>query len=94
MNNNNTELSKETIKMIRKSIRERLADHASDYQIRKVIKAALENPCTWSAGRDDDEESLDELVQRYYRNINNNTAAANIFLHFRDSVLRDFGICA
>lgn len=86
---NNIELSNETIKLIRKSIRERLADHASDYKIRKVIKAHLENPCAWSAGKD---ESRDELVQRYYRNINNATAT-NIFLDFQESV-RNFGILA
>lgn len=86
---NNNELSAETIKLIRKSIRERLVDHVSDYKIRKVIKAALENPCTWSAGRDD--ESRDELVQRYYRNINS-TTATNIFLHFNESMLRNFSI--
>jgi hypothetical protein len=88
---NNNELSTETIKLIRKSIRERLADHASDYKIRKVIKAHLENPCGWSAGKDD--ESRDELVQRYYRNIGN-TSATSIFLDFKDSVLRSFGIYA
>lgn len=86
---NNNELSTETIKLIRKSIRERLADHTSDYKIRKVIKAHLENPCAWSAGKDD--ESRDELVQRYYRNIGD-TSATNIFIHFRDSMLRNFGI--
>lgn len=88
---NNNELSNETIKLIRKSIRERLADYASDYKIRKVIKAHIENPCAWSAGRDD--ESRDELVQRYYRNINN-SSATNIFLDFQESVLRSFGIYA
>lgn len=87
----NNELSTETIKLIRKSIRERLADNASDYKIRKVIKAHIESPCAWSAGRDD--ESRDELVQRYYRNINN-TSATSIFLDFKDSVLRSFGIYA
>lgn len=87
--NNNNELSTETIKLIRKSIRERLANHASDYKIRKVIKAHIENPCAWSAGKDD--ESRDELVQRYYRNIGN-TWATNIFLDFQDSMLRNFGI--
>ena len=88
---NNNELSAETIKLIRKSIRERLADYASDYKIRKVIKAHIENPCAWSAGRDD--ETYDELVQRYYRNIGN-TWATNIFVDFQDSVLRSFGIYA
>ena len=87
---NNNELSTETIKLIRKSIRERLADHASDYKIRKVITAHLESPCGWSAGNPD--ESRDELVQRYYRNIGN-TSATSIFLDFKDSVLR-FGIYA
>ena len=87
----NTEISTETIKLIRKSIRERLADYASDYKIRKVIKAHLESPCAWSAGNDD--ETYDELVQRYYRNIGN-TWATNIFVDFQDSVLRSFGIYA
>lgn len=86
---NNIELSTETIKLIRKAIRERLAGNASDYMIRKVVKAHLENPCAWSAGKD---ESRDELVQRYYRNINN-TSATNIFLDFQESV-RNFGIFA
>ena len=86
---NNNELSTETIKIIRKSIRERLADHASDYMIRKVIKAHLESPCAWSAGNPD--ESRDELVQRYYRNIGN-TWATNIFVDFQDTMLRQFGI--
>lgn len=88
---NNEELSTETIKLISKSIRERLADHASEYMIRNVIKAHISNPCAWSAGNPD--ESLDENVQRYYRNINN-TSATSIFLDFKDSVLRSFGIYA
>lgn len=88
---NNEALSAETIKLIRKSIRERLSDHASDYKIRKVIKAHIESPCAWSAG--DPDESYDENVQRYYSNIGH-TWATNIFLDFRDSVLRSFGIYA
>ena len=85
----NNELSTETIKLIRKSIRERLADHASDYMIRKVIKAHLENPCAWSAGRDN--ETRDERVQLYYHNIGD-TSATNIFIDFQDTMLRQFGI--
>lgn len=85
----NNELSTETIKLIRKSIRERLSGHVSDYKIRKVIKAHIENPCAWSAGRDD--ESRDDQVQLYYRNISH-TWATNIFLDFRDTMQRQFGI--
>ena len=87
-----TKLSTETIKLIRKSIRERLADHTSDYKIRKVIKAHIEQPCSWLAGSEYD-NSEEECIKRYYRNINN-TTATNIFLDFQESVIRDFGICA
>lgn len=90
---NNIELSTETIKLIRKSIRERLADCASAYMIRKVIKHHVENPCKWSAGKEAD-NSEEECIKRYYRNISNNIAAENIFLHFQNSVLCDFGIRA
>lgn len=91
--NNNIELSTETIKLIRKSIRERLADHTSDYMIRKIAKAHIEAPRSWLAGKEYD-NSDEECIKRYYRNISNNTAAANIFLDFQESVLRDFGIRA
>lgn len=88
---NNIELSSETIKLIRSSIRERIRDYASDYKIRKVIKDAIANPSAWSAGIDG--ETLDDCVQRYYRNINN-TFATNIFVDFQNDMLRCYNIFA
>lgn len=87
-----TKLSTETIKLIRKAIRERLAGNASDYMIRKIAKAHVAQPCSWLAGKEYD-NSDEECIKRYYRNINN-TSATNIFLDFHESVLRNFGIRA
>ena len=69
-----------------------LAGNASNYMIRKIANAHVAQPCSWLAGKEYD-NSDEECIKRYYRNINN-TSATNIFLDFQESVLRDFGICA
>lgn len=88
-------MKKEIKKLIRKSIRERLRGVATEYTIRKVIKANLENPHSWWNPDDDGSDSAENIheaaIKRYYSNINN-TAAINLFLDFQESLMRDFKI--
>lgn len=86
-------MNKELEKLIRKSIRERLRGVETEYTVRKVIKANLENPHSWWNPNDcgSEEDTHEAAIKRYYSNINN-TAAINIFLDFQESLMRDFKI--
>lgn len=86
-------MNKELEKLIRKSIRERLRGVESEYTIRKVIKANLENPHSWWSPNhcDSAADTPEEAIKLYYSNINN-TTAINIFLDFQESLMRNFKI--
>lgn len=86
-------LTNETKSVIRKAVRERLTGKVSEYKIRKMIKASLENPRSWYHPDDDeDDDPQNAGIQRYYRNINSPTRAPNICLDFRDHCLRVIGV--
>lgn len=94
-------MTNETIKSIRKAINA-VAKYLelSDYKRRQIMKSELANPCLW-AGAPEDDDSEDDCIQRYYDAIydiyGNDVAATrhpNIFLDFRDHLIRIYGVRA
>lgn len=86
-------LTNETKKIIRKAISERLTGKVSEYKIRKMIKASLENPQSWYHPDDDeDADPQNAGIQRYYRNINSPEWAPSIYQDFKDCCQRVIGV--
>lgn len=71
---------KETEKLIRQSVRNLLSNtDLSDYRIRKIVKAEIEDPCTWSCPNGEWYE--DKPIIAYYGNLHNMCVFNNFVDH-------------
>lgn len=81
-------LSAETIKTIKKSIREFFKHYElTQYRVNKIVKNEVEHPCLWATFPDGD-NSDDACALRYYENLN----SSNIYLNWIDNVQSRYGI--
>lgn len=84
----NNELSAETIKTIKKSIREFFKNYElTQYRINKIVKHEVENPRGWGTFPEGD-NSADACALRYYENLK----SSNIYLNWVDNVQARYGI--
>lgn len=74
-----------TKKLIRTSVRNLLKNtDLSEYCIRKIVKAELEDPCSW--GHPDHDDDPECAIRNYYGNLTSN----NVLINFVDHMHRRY----
>lgn len=73
-------MQESTKKLIRTSVRNLLKNtDLSDYRIRKIVKAELEDPCGWRHPDHDDDPEW--AIRNYYGNLTSNSVLINFVDH-------------